>query len=190
RRHVELATTGGGAIRNSADIGVTALDALDKDASSAVCYQCHAVKDRLRDGFVSGEKLATYYSMKFPLLGDRPLTPDGRVRTFAYQEGQQYSDCYLNGGMRCVTCHDPHDQRYRDVNGVSLPGRFDDRQCTSCHVGKADNAPAHTKHSAAVQCTSCHMTLRQEPATRAMASNGRVVMYARSDHTISIPRPA
>ncbi|HMC55709.1 MAG TPA: tetratricopeptide repeat protein, partial [Gemmatimonadaceae bacterium] len=189
RRHVQLATTG--ALRNSADVGFVALDALDKDASSGVCYQCHAVKDRLRDGFVSGERLAIYYSTKFPLLGDRPLTPDGRVRTFAYQEGQQYSDCYLNGGMTCTSCHDPHSQTYRTVTGEALRDRFDDRQCTSCHTSKADNPPAHTKHKAAtVRCTSCHMPARQEPATRAATSNARVVLYARSDHSISIPRPA
>ena len=189
RRHVQLATTG--AIGTSADVGFAALDALDKDASSGICYQCHAVKDRLRDGFVSGEKLATYYSTKFPLLGDRPLTPDGRVRTFAYQEGQQYSDCYLNGGMTCTSCHDPHSQTYRTVTGERLRDRFDDRQCTSCHTSKADDPQAHTKHRAAsLRCTSCHMPARQEPATRATASTGRVVMYARSDHSISIPRPA
>lgn len=189
RRHVELAERG--AVGQQADIGLSPLATLDKDASSRVCYQCHAVKDRLRDGFVSGEKLETYYSTKFPLLGDRPLTPDGRVRTFAYQEGQQYSDCYLNGGMTCVSCHDPHDQRYRDINGVSLPGRFDDRQCTSCHAGKTDDPPAHTKHKAgSTACTSCHMPLRQEPETRSASAATRVVAYARSDHTISIPRPA
>jgi tetratricopeptide (TPR) repeat protein len=189
RRHVELATSG--AIQTSADIGMAALDTRDKDGSSGVCYQCHALKDRLRDGFVSGEQLSAYYSTKFPLLGDRSLTPDGRVRTFAYQEGQQYSDCYLNGGMACTSCHDPHTQTYRTVTGETLRDRFDDRQCTSCHLSKAADPPAHTKHaSASVRCTSCHMPERQEPATRAVSSHARVVMYARSDHTISIPRPA
>jgi len=190
RRHVQLATTGAIGGGTSADVGFAALAALDKDASSGVCYQCHALKDRLRDGFVSGEKLAAYYSTKFPLLGDRPLTSDGRVRTFAYQEGQQYSDCYLNGGMTCTSCHDPHGQGYRSVVGEPLQGRFDDKQCTSCHASKADRPLEHTKHPPSVRCTSCHMPARQEPATRATASNGGVVMYARSDHSISIPRPA
>ena len=191
RRHVELAERG--TLAKGADVGLVSLATLDKDASLRVCYQCHAVKDQVRDGFLSGDSLESYYSTKFPLLGDRPLFPDGRVRTFAYQEGHQYSDCYLNGGMTCTSCHDPHDQKYRTVTGEALQGRFDDKQCTSCHASKADNPTRHTYHRTPITCTSCHMPLRQEPDTRASNAryaNAAVVRYARSDHTISIPRPA
>jgi tetratricopeptide (TPR) repeat protein len=192
-RHVELAERG--TVSNTSDAGFVSppLASLDKDASSRVCYQCHAVKDQLREGFLSGDSLHNYYSTKFPLLGDRPLFPDGRVRTFAYQEGQQYSDCYLNGGMTCVSCHDPHTQGYRSVTGEPLVGRFDDKQCTSCHASKADQGSLHTYHSPPISCTSCHMPLRQEPETRAANArdaSGPIVPYTRSDHTISIPRPA
>src|SRR6185436_16303372 len=56
---------------------------------------------------------------------------------------------------------------------------------------KADDPRAHTKHAAtSVRCTSCHMPARQEPATLPTSAHARVVMYARADHTISIPRPA
>ena len=188
KRHVDLARTN--QLGSSADVGFTALRTLDKDASLQVCYQCHAVKDQLRPGFVSGDSLFAFYSTQLPLLGERPLHPDGRIRTFAYQEGHQFSDCYLNGGMTCVSCHDPHSQGYRTVSGVPLTNRFDDRQCTSCHVSKADRVREHTGHPASVTCVSCHMPARQEPETRALApGGGRVVPYARSDHTISIPRP-
>jgi tetratricopeptide (TPR) repeat protein len=194
RRHVELAERGALGNSNDAGLALPPLASLDKDASSGVCYQCHAVKDQLRAGFLSGDSLHNYYSTKFPLLGDRPLFPDGRVRTFAYQEGQQYSDCYLNGGMTCVSCHDPHTQGYRTAFGEPLVGRFDDKQCTSCHASKADEGPAHTHHKPqTATCTSCHMPQRQEPETRAADSRyarGVIVPYTRSDHTISIPRPA
>ena len=189
RKHAELADRG--EFTRSADIGMVSLAALDQDAADRVCYQCHAVKDQLRDGFISGEPLTDYYSLAFPLLGDRPLHPDGRVRTFAYQEGQQFSDCRLNGGMTCTSCHDPHSQQYRDVDGAPLQGRFDDRQCTACHVSKADRAAEHSHHapaSAGSRCTSCHMPYRQEPETQ--AASKALVRYARSDHTIAIPRPA
>jgi len=194
RRHVELAERG--ELSRSASVGLASLATLGKDASLRVCYQCHAVKDQLREGFLSGDSLARYYSTKFPLLGDKPLTPDGRVRTFAYQEGHQYSDCYLNGGMTCTSCHDPHSQGYRSVVGEPLQGRFNDKQCTSCHASKADRPLDHTRHPPSVTCTSCHMPSRQEPETRAAnaayarGGGGIVVPYARSDHTISIPRPA
>ena len=186
RRHVVLAEEG--RIGNDADIGFTALATYGKDASIQTCYQCHAVKDQLRAGFLSGDSLGDYYSVKFPALGDRPLHPDGRVRTFAYQESHQYSDCYLRGGMTCTSCHDPHSQQYRDVNGVALPGRFDDRQCTSCHASKARRAAEHSHHQAGGEgsrCTSCHMPYLQQAET-----GGGAVRYARSDHSIAIPRPA
>jgi tetratricopeptide (TPR) repeat protein len=188
RTHVEMMGTNAGA--RGADIGYAPLATLGKDASVRLCYQCHAVKDHVRDGYLSGDSLATYYSLKFPLLGDRPLYPDGRVRTFAYQEGHQYSDCYLNGGMTCTSCHDPHSQGYRSVAGAPLVGRFDDRQCTSCHASKAGDATEHSHHTAASpgsRCTACHMPYLQHPETGNPLRPA--VRYARSDHSIAIPRP-
>jgi tetratricopeptide (TPR) repeat protein len=184
RRHVELAREG--RLGASADIGLAALGTADKDASSVVCYQCHAVKDQLRPGFLAGDSLERYYSLAFPLLGDSPLFPDGRVRTFAYQEGQRFSDCYLSGGMRCTDCHDPHSQSYRDVNGTPLPGRLSDGQCTECHPSKAQRIEQHTRHPATSpgsRCVACHMPYLQQPQI------GAAVRYARSDHSIPVPRP-
>lgn len=195
RRHVQIMS--GAARTAGADIGYTPLATLGRDASLRVCYQCHAVKDQLREGFLSGDSLEAHYSLKFPLLGDRPLHADGRVRTFAYQEAHQFSDCYLNGGMTCTSCHDPHSQQYRDVTGSALTGRFDDRQCTGCHQSKAGRVAEHSHHaeaSAGSRCTACHMPYAQEPETRAARDAGRStaapVRYARSDHSIAIPRPA
>jgi hypothetical protein len=185
RRHVELARSG--SVRTTTDIGMSALATLDKDQSIGVCYQCHSMKDRLAGGYLPGRPLEEYYSLKLPLLGDSPLHPDGRVRTFAYQEGHQYSDCYLNGAMTCTSCHDPHSQGYRDVNGAPLVGRFADAQCTGCHASKGEDVPAHTRHPAGSpgsSCVACHMPYLQHPQV------GRTVRYARSDHTIPVPRPA
>ncbi|MFN8582593.1 MAG: ammonia-forming cytochrome c nitrite reductase subunit c552, partial [Gemmatimonadaceae bacterium] len=168
-------------------LGMAALATYSKDSSLGVCWQCHALKDQLRPGFISGKPLESYYSIRTPQLGDEAYLPDGRVRSFAYQQGHLYSDCYVNGGMTCTSCHDPHSQQYRDVTWNPLPGRFDDRQCTSCHASKAENPAAHTKHaatSAGSRCTSCHMPYLQEPEI------GTAIRYSRSDHAIPIPRPA
>ena len=171
---------------SSGDLGMASLATHSKDQSLGTCFQCHALKDQLRPGYSSGQSLAEYYSIRLPQLGDAAFFPDGRVRTFAYQEGHLYSDCYRNGGMTCTSCHDPHSQRYRDVTGASLPGRFDDRQCTSCHASKADSVSRHTRHaegSEGSRCTSCHMPYLQQPEL------GTAIPYARSDHSIAIPRP-
>jgi Flp pilus assembly protein TadD len=168
------------------EVGMRALATLSKDQSLGTCWQCHALKDQLRPGYSSGLTLAEFYSIRLPQLGDEAFLPDGRVRTFAYQEGHRYSDCYRNGGMTCTSCHDPHSQQYRDVTGTPLPGRFDDHQCTSCHASKADSVSRHTHHASASpgsRCTSCHMPYLQQPEL------GTAIPYARSDHSIPIPRP-
>ena len=196
KRHVELMTDaarggkaqqGASASPNAVDIGLRSLATLSKDQSLDVCFQCHALKSQLAKHYRPGAPLTTYYALRLAQLGDAALLPDGRTRTFAYQEGHLSSACYVKGGMTCTSCHDPHSQGYRDVFGTPLASRFDDRQCTSCHASKAANPTLHTKHVAASEgsrCTSCHMPYQQEQEI------GHAIRYARSDHTISIPRPA
>ena len=196
KRHVDLMTA---AARNtsvagasspsggSQDIGLRSLATLTKDQSLGVCLQCHALKSQLAKHYQPGAALTTYYALRLAQLGDAALLPDGRTRTFAYQEGHLSSACYVKGGMTCTSCHDPHSQGYRDAFGTPLASRFDDRQCTSCHASKAANRTQHTKHaveSEGSRCTSCHMPYQQEQEI------GHAIRYARSDHTISIPRPA
>jgi tetratricopeptide (TPR) repeat protein len=196
KRHVELMTDAardgksaqaGAASRSAADIGLRSLATLSKDQSLDVCFQCHALKSQLVKHYEPGAPLTTYYALRLAQLGDAALLPDGRTRTFAYQEGHLSSACYVKGGMACTSCHDPHSQGYRDVFGTPLASRFDDRQCTACHASKATNPTLHTKHAASSEgsrCTSCHMPYQQEQEI------GHAIRYARSDHTISIPRPA
>ncbi len=171
----------------TADIGMRSLATLTKDQSLEVCFQCHSVKAALEPGYLPGRQLEGHFSLKLPQVLDSIYYADGRTRVFAYQEGHLSSDCYLNGSMTCVDCHDPHSQRYRDINSAPLPGRFDDGQCLDCHASKAESLERHTRHppsSPGSRCVSCHMPYLQE------SSVGGQIRYARSDHTIPIPRPA
>jgi tetratricopeptide (TPR) repeat protein len=182
---VEIARSGG--IADSLDIGMRPLATLGEDESLRVCFQCHAVKEELRPGHLTGGPLEEHFSLRLPLLTYRPYFPDGRIRLFAYQQTHLFSDCYLNGTLTCVDCHDPHSQGYRTVWGEALPGRFDDRQCTTCHASKAQRLEDHTHHpeaSSGSRCVACHMPYLQEPDV------GQRLRYARSDHTIPIPRPS
>ncbi len=185
RQHVDLALAG--ALGTSEEIAIRALGTVSTDASLEVCFQCHALKEVLEPGYLPGEDLAAYYSLGLTLVGERPLFPDGRVRTFAYQENHLFSDCYLSGSMTCVDCHDPHSQGYRDIYGQALSGRFADEQCLDCHASKARDVAAHTYHpvgSPGSQCVACHMPYLQHPEV------GDHLQFARSDHTIPVPRPA
>jgi tetratricopeptide (TPR) repeat protein len=136
RRHIEIAESD--SIDAVTDIGADALATFDKDGSLQVCFQCHAVKAQLRPGFISGRALEESFSDLLLLLSYRPYFPDGRIRLFAYQQQHLYSDCYLNGSMTCVDCHDPHSQTYRDIWWEPLVGRFSDGQCLDCHASKAE----------------------------------------------------
>lgn len=184
RLHVERAE------RSTTDLaedpGLASLVGIDKDSSLNLCFGCHALKDVLRPGYLPGEPLESYFALKFPVLGDEPYLPDGRVRTFAYQATHLGSACYLDGPMDCVSCHEPHGQGYWDTNKTPLASPLDDGQCTSCHASKIDDVVSHTFHPAASEgsrCVSCHMPYLQHPEV------GDAIPFARSDHTISIPRP-
>jgi tetratricopeptide (TPR) repeat protein len=172
---------------NGVALRMRSLATLDEHASNTVCFACHALKDALQSGYMAGADLETFYSLLLPLLSDAPVHADGRIRTFAYQQGHLWSDCYLAGTMTCTDCHEPHGQTYRDVNGRTLASPFDDGQCTACHASKAVDIESHTMHPAASEgsrCVSCHMPYLQEPEV------GSALRYARSDHTIPVPRPA
>ena len=182
RKHVELMRAGA----KNADIGMQALATKTRDESLLVCMRCHAVKSDVRRGYLSGQPVTNNYSLELALLGGDETHPDGRTKTFGYQQGHYYSDCYLSGSMTCVDCHEPHGQRYRNINGRALPGRFDDAQCTDCHASKAVQPELHTHHPAKSEgsrCVSCHMPFVQEAAV------GSEIRYTRSDHTIGNPRP-
>ena len=169
------------------DLGLASLTVQDKDASLQVCFQCHALKDVLNDGYLPGDSLDLFYALKYPTLGDDPFFPDARVRDFAYQGTHLASACYLDGAMDCVSCHEPHGQGYQDQHRNPLPDPFDDGQCTACHAAKAEPLEAHTFHppeSEGSRCVNCHMPYLQHPDV------GPGVRYARSDHTIPNPRPA
>ncbi len=184
REHIERVQAG--AALTDADLGLTPLGTLDEDGSLETCFRCHATRLVLHEGDLPGEPLESNVSLLLPLLTDRPFLPDNRTGTFAYQLNHIGSGCYLDGSMTCTSCHDPHGQTYQDEFGGALPDRFDDGQCLSCHQSKAGSPEAHTHHpaeSTGGRCVSCHMPYLQH------RSIGQDVPYARSDHTIPIPRP-
>lgn len=185
RRHVELMNDSAG--RGApADIGLASRVTDGVEESLNVCFQCHALKDVVQAGYLVGTPLAEYYSTKLPILGDDPYLADGRVSTFAYQGTHLFSSCYVKGSMTCVSCHEPHGLGYWDINRAPLADETDDRQCTSCHAAKATAPETHTFHPASspgARCVSCHMPYLQHPEV------GEAVPFARSDHTIPVPRP-
>ena len=184
KEHVNLMQYGKSIIQGYT--GIKSLKTLSKQESVEVCAQCHALKDMIKPGYSPGKDFQDYFSTKFAMLGGNPFYPDGRIKAFGYQQNHVFSDCFINGSMTCVDCHNPHSNEYQDVNRIPLKGKFDNGQCTSCHMAKASNIVEHTFHkqeSEGSLCTSCHMPFTQHKAV------GKTIKFARADHTISIPRP-
>ena len=186
RRHVELMSATDRGAGDRADIGLPSRVTDGVEESLEVCFQCHSVKEVVQEGYLPGARMADYYAQKLPVLGGELYLPDGRVQTFAYQGTHLSSSCYVDGNMTCVSCHEPHGLGYWDINRAPLASETDDRQCTSCHAAKAVAPETHTFHPASspgARCVSCHMPYLQHPGV------GDAVPFARSDHTIPVPRP-
>ena len=71
-------------------------------------------------------------------------------------EGSQaYNTAHYEKGMRCGTCHDPHEVTQNDwKDSFTKPGLR--KNCQDCHTEQANFAKQSNVHSSH-DCTSCHM---------------------------------
>ena len=145
------------------------------------CARCHARRTRL---------VAVDHPGR-PLLDD--FRPELLRADLYYADGQQLAEVYEYGsfrqsrmyqrGVRCTDCHDPHSGK---------PKAAGDALCTRCHGEQREprfpTMPAkrydstthhfHARGSAGARCVSCHMP-----------SRNYMVVDARRDHSMRIPRP-
>lgn len=146
------------------------------------CAACHARRTRLVEEAVAGA----------PLLDQ--FIPDNLRPGLYHADGQQLDEVFEYGsyrqsrmyqaGVACTDCHDPHGGGLR-AEGNAL--------CTACHNTTPDrgrfpglqakdyDSSAHHFHRAGTagsQCVDCHMP-----------SRNYMVVHARRDHAIRVPRP-
>ncbi|KAI5913779.1 multiheme c-type cytochrome [Thauera sp. 2A1] len=154
----------------------------DAHAQVDQCAACHSRRTRLLETTVPGT----------PLLDN--FVPDNLRSELYHADGQQLAEVFEYGsfrqsrmyqaGVACTNCHEPHSGRLR-ADGNAL--------CTACHNQAPDTArfpglkaknydsPQHHFHTAGKpgsECVSCHMP-----------SRNYMVVHARRDHAIRIPRP-
>ena len=68
---------------------------------------------------------------------------------------QSYNTAHYEKGMRCGTCHDPHEVTANDwKDSYTVPGLR--KKCGDCHTEQAAFAKEAVAHSGN-DCTSCHM---------------------------------
>jgi hypothetical protein len=66
-----------------------------------------------------------------------------------------FASSHYDKGMRCSTCHDPHEVTDGDwKSGITKPKLI--KECTDCHTAQAEIA-SNTKTHSKQTCQSCHM---------------------------------
>ena len=168
----------------SAAVAMVVPTTLTAARSTAICADCHSLRDITVPGFRAG---ADYFDHFTPVLeygqsvgADPPYWADGRPRRFSNDAiGFWQSRCYLEGGATCVSCHvDPHKP---DVDRNPQLARTNNETCAGCHQKITADPARHTRHAAdspGSACLACHMP--------------RTVVSLRArmpDHTIGVPAP-
>jgi len=134
------------------------------------CARCHARRSVAAADYVYGRPLAQTHRVS--LLDDPQYFADGQIQDEDYEYGSFLQSKMFAAGVSCSDCHDPHDLK---VKGSA------DRVCASCHLPERFESPAHHFHRAGskgASCVACHMPTRDY-----------MVVHARRDHSMRIPRP-
>lgn len=96
-----------------------------------------------------------------------------------------WSRCYTqsNGGLSCVTCHNPH----RDVEKSAT---YYESKCLECHAAGATATKALTAHQPSSQtacpvnpkgdCLSCHMPVARESFTHTSFTDHHIRVHAKA----------
>jgi predicted CXXCH cytochrome family protein len=143
------------------------------------CARCHSRRTRLDTTERPGHPFLDEFRTEHLRAG--LYHPDGQILEEVYGSFRQ-SKMYQQG-VRCTDCHNPHTGKVRGA-GNAL--------CTRCHGTPADprfpsagtkvyDAVTHHFHqagSSGAQCVNCHMPARNY-----------MVVHARRDHSLRIPRP-
>ena len=159
---------------------------VDKETSTTLCAQCHALRDITQPGFSGGDN---YYDFFTPLLEyaqkrnhDPAYWPNGRPRRFSNEALAFWqSQCYFKGGATCFNCHtDVHEP---DIEKNANFATKREGLCSGCHQKIANEGALHSKHPGPPggknpTCVSCHM-----PDTVIS------LRHRMPDHTISVPAP-
>jgi len=122
----------------------------------SVCFQCHLQGDvrvfadgKKQSDFRPGMKLS---EVKSVFVQDNYEKGDFKIASHAAR--MFLSDCFVksNGGMTCLTCHDPH------VTVKNSTKEFFNGKCLGCHDRNSlSPSKAGVDHGSGGNCINCHM---------------------------------
>ena len=134
------------------------------------CAACHSRRKVIAKNAAPG---APYLDAYLPALLEPGLYhADGQIDGEVYEYGSFLQSRMHAVGVTCSSCHDPHSAKLR-AEGNAL--------CAQCHLPEKFDVAAHHHHrpgSTGAQCVNCHMPTKNY-----------MVVDARRDHSIRVPRP-
>jgi tetratricopeptide (TPR) repeat protein len=134
------------------------------------CAACHSRRKVIAKNPRPGEPFLDGY---LPVLLEPGLYhADGQIDGEVYEYGSFLQSRMHAAGVTCSNCHGPHSAKLR-AGGNAL--------CAQCHLPEKFDVTAHHHHlpgSAGSQCVDCHMPVKNY-----------MVVDARRDHSIRVPRP-
>lgn len=135
-----------------------------------MCARCHSRRGEIREDYVHGQPVSDDY--RIALLDEGLYFPDGQIKEEDYEYGSFIQSKMFHSGVTCSDCHESHSSKLRAAGNAI---------CAQCHMPQKYDSPAHHFHkeeSAGSRCVECHMPTRTY-----------MVVDARRDHSIRIPRP-
>jgi tetratricopeptide (TPR) repeat protein len=135
-----------------------------------LCARCHARRGQIHEDYVHGQPVGDDY--RVTLLDSDLYFPDGQIKEEVYEYGSFVQSRMFHEGVTCSDCHEPHTLALRAEGNLV---------CLQCHAGNRYDSPRHHFHKLGVagsRCVECHMPTRTY-----------MVLDARRDHSIRIPRP-
>ena len=143
---------------------------LTTETELQVCAACHSRRAQLFEDDRSGQPLMDSF---LPALLDEGLYhADGQIDGEVYEYGSFIQSRMYHAGVSCSDCHEPHSLQLRK------PGNS---VCSQCHIAKTYDTQNHHFHrpgKPGARCVDCHMP-----------SKNYMVIDARRDHSLRIPRP-
>lgn len=134
-----------------------------------VCARCHSRRGTIAEADVGAPLHDTH---RVALLDEGLYFADGQVQEEVFEHGSYLQSKMHAIGVGCFDCHD-HKAR-APTDGAAAA-------CANCHLPEKFATPAHHHHTPGkpgAGCVDCHMPTRTY-----------MVVHARRDHAIRIPRP-
>ncbi len=134
------------------------------------CGLCHARRGQVWPDSAPGQLLAQ--TQRVSVLDEDLYYADGQQLDEVYEYGSFLQSRMYRAGVTCSDCHDAHRSTTR-LSGNAV--------CATCHLRSKYDTTGHTHHAAGTagaECVDCHMP-----------SRNYMVIDARRDHGMKVPRP-